>query len=359
MLLFFPRTIRGARKARPLPPCRRACLSGEFCSCASLLPSFHSRGPEAICPLSQSKKKAKIVRQQESKRGRPTTHWLETTQQRKPRVFFCCLALSFSSVPGLRHSSSASIQYKGSFLMLKMPGMGDPRLRTRLHMRRVHKWAGPLFPDDCETLPHHSVRQHLYVKRVSDRVHTYIRRCVVQRGFASLGALLKIIFLCLRCMPVVGDRLRLLDFRFFCFAPFFFPFFFAINTPQAQQTPSPLCFFTAEKPSNLPVLNAHHAAVPLPGSPMHSRGTPRNIRRKVLGVFSSFGRRKPSMLQPESPPTSPRSSIANEVRLFVCRCLAKKLLNFLPSVFPPVSEAARIDLMNIATARLDTFPTCL
>lgn len=39
---------------------------------------------------------------------------------------------------------------KGSFLMLKMASMGDPQLRVRLHSRRVHKWAGKLFPDDCE-----------------------------------------------------------------------------------------------------------------------------------------------------------------------------------------------------------------
>lgn len=39
---------------------------------------------------------------------------------------------------------------KGSFLMLKMASMGDPKLRVRLHCRRVHKWAGNLFPDDCE-----------------------------------------------------------------------------------------------------------------------------------------------------------------------------------------------------------------
>ena len=39
---------------------------------------------------------------------------------------------------------------KGSFLFLKMDSMGDPALRLRLHSRRVHKWAGKLFPDDSE-----------------------------------------------------------------------------------------------------------------------------------------------------------------------------------------------------------------
>ena len=43
-------------------------------------------------------------------------------------------------------------KFKGSFLMLKMDSMGDPQLRVRLHSRRVHKWAGNLFPDDCEIL---------------------------------------------------------------------------------------------------------------------------------------------------------------------------------------------------------------
>eukprot|EP00903_Cladosiphon_okamuranus_P007188 g6979.t1 len=63
-----------------------------------------------------------------------------------------------SSVPGLRTSSLASIKYKASFLMLKMAGMGDPQLRARLHMRRVHKWAGHLFPDDSVPLPESPLR---------------------------------------------------------------------------------------------------------------------------------------------------------------------------------------------------------
>lgn len=51
-------------------------------------------------------------------------------------------------VPGIRKLSSD--KYKGSFKMLKQSGMGEPSLRARLHSRRVHKWAGECFPDDCE-----------------------------------------------------------------------------------------------------------------------------------------------------------------------------------------------------------------
>ena len=84
-----------------------------------------------------------------TKRGWRSTHYLETNvhDNGTPRFIF----LLCSSVPGLRTSSLASTKYKASFLMLKMSGMGDPQLRARLHMRRVHKWAGDLFPDDCET----------------------------------------------------------------------------------------------------------------------------------------------------------------------------------------------------------------
>ncbi|CAM9793186.1 unnamed protein product [Scytosiphon promiscuus] len=54
----------------------------------------------------------------------------------------------FSNVPGVRRMSRD--KYKGSFLMLKQSGMGDPSLRSRVHTRRVHKWAGDCYPDHCE-----------------------------------------------------------------------------------------------------------------------------------------------------------------------------------------------------------------
>eukprot|EP00904_Undaria_pinnatifida_P009333 jgi/Undpi1/552/HiC_scaffold_10.g04016.m1 len=60
---------------------------------------------------------------------------------------------TFSDVPGIR--SMGGDKSKGSFLFLKMDSMGDPALRLRLHSRRVHKWAGKLFPDDT------AVRQSL------------------------------------------------------------------------------------------------------------------------------------------------------------------------------------------------------
>eukprot|EP00903_Cladosiphon_okamuranus_P009839 g9351.t2 len=57
----------------------------------------------------------------------------------------------FAGVPGMRRISRE--KYKGSFLMLKQLGMGEPSLRSRLHTRRVHKWAGACFPDDSVPLP--------------------------------------------------------------------------------------------------------------------------------------------------------------------------------------------------------------
>lgn len=54
------------------------------------------------------------------------------------------------NIPGIRQN--AACKFKGSFLFQKMDTMGDPSLRVRLHARRVHKWAGPLFPDDSENL---------------------------------------------------------------------------------------------------------------------------------------------------------------------------------------------------------------
>lgn len=41
-------------------------------------------------------------------------------------------------------------------------------------------------------------------------------------------------------------------------------------------------------------------------------------KKKVLGVFSSFRRKRPSMTQPATPPTDSRSGPSNEVRLPVC-----------------------------------------
>ncbi|CAM9646695.1 unnamed protein product [Ascophyllum nodosum] len=56
-----------------------------------------------------------------------------------------------SNVPGLRQASAC--KFKGSFLLQKMEGMGDPSLRVRLHSRRVHKWAGDRYPDDTVSPP--------------------------------------------------------------------------------------------------------------------------------------------------------------------------------------------------------------
>lgn len=42
-------------------------------------------------------------------------------------------------------------------------------------------------------------------------------------------------------------------------------------------------------------------------------------KKKVLGTFSSFRRKRPSMLQPATPRTSSRSNPSVEVRLLVCR----------------------------------------
>lgn len=61
------------------------------------------------------------------------------------------LAFTCREIPGIR--SMGGDKSKGSFLMLKMASMGDPKLRVRLHCRRVHKWAGNLFPDDSAPLP--------------------------------------------------------------------------------------------------------------------------------------------------------------------------------------------------------------
>eukprot|EP00752_Nemacystus_decipiens_P004487 g4097.t2 len=56
-----------------------------------------------------------------------------------------------SGVPGVRQLSRE--KYKGSFKMLKQSGMGEPWLRSRLHSRRVHKWAGECFPDESVPMP--------------------------------------------------------------------------------------------------------------------------------------------------------------------------------------------------------------
>ncbi|CAM9884893.1 unnamed protein product [Scytosiphon promiscuus] len=59
---------------------------------------------------------------------------------------------ALGSIPGLRQHGACT-KYTASFLMLKMPGMGTPDLRALLHTRRVHKWAGNLYPDDSRPLP--------------------------------------------------------------------------------------------------------------------------------------------------------------------------------------------------------------
>ncbi|CAN0416440.1 unnamed protein product, partial [Ectocarpus fasciculatus] len=58
---------------------------------------------------------------------------------------------TFSGIPGVRQLSRD--KYKGSFLMLKLSGMGEPKLRSMLHTRRVHKWAGDCFPDYSVPMP--------------------------------------------------------------------------------------------------------------------------------------------------------------------------------------------------------------
>lgn len=56
-----------------------------------------------------------------------------------------------ADVPVIRQASAC--KFKGSFLFQKMDSMGDPSFRMRLHSRGVHKWAGPLFPDEMITPP--------------------------------------------------------------------------------------------------------------------------------------------------------------------------------------------------------------
>lgn len=100
-------------------------------------------GSPSTCRISQ--RQATMNNTSTKRTGRPRTG-SKLHNHREPM-----LSLPFSSsVPGMKNSSLGSTKYKASFLMLKMSGMGDPQLRARLHMRRVHKWAGHLFPDDCE-----------------------------------------------------------------------------------------------------------------------------------------------------------------------------------------------------------------
>lgn len=50
---------------------------------------------------------------------------------------------------------------------MKMNSMGEPDLRAKLHTRRVHKWAGKLYPDECE-LRHRSRVDRLVLERSKD-----------------------------------------------------------------------------------------------------------------------------------------------------------------------------------------------
>ncbi|CBN74828.1 expressed unknown protein [Ectocarpus siliculosus] len=63
---------------------------------------------------------------------------------------------AFSGIPGIRQLSRD--KYKGSFLMLKQSGMGGAKLRSMVHTRRVHKWAGACFPDDSVPMPQSPMR---------------------------------------------------------------------------------------------------------------------------------------------------------------------------------------------------------
>eukprot|EP00752_Nemacystus_decipiens_P001330 g1320.t1 len=153
----------------------------------------------------------------------------------------------FSSVPGVRTSSLASTKHKASFLMLKMSGMGDPQLRARLHTRRVHKWAGHLFPDASVPLPGSPMRSPVDARNPS----------------TSSGS---------------ADTYTHVE---------------GANTGARTGTSRS---------------SASSSRTPRRGSFSVGGG-----RKKVLGFFSSLGRKKPSMHQPAGTPTSTRSSPSHEL----------------------------------------------
>ncbi|CAM9249034.1 unnamed protein product [Laminaria digitata] len=91
----------------------------------------------------------------------------------------------FSEVPGIR--SIGGDKSKGSFLLLKMDSMGDPQLRVRLHSRRVHKWAGNLFPDDSASMPMSPLRSPGAKSGKSGEVYTSVNSMDSTAGSTTSG----------------------------------------------------------------------------------------------------------------------------------------------------------------------------